>query len=61
MRGLVGVFVSITTIPAAANIGVALAARDRAQMVGASVQLVVNVVSLLVAGTITLELRRLRR
>lgn len=61
-RGLVGVFVSVTTIPAAANIGVALAARNRHEMVGAAVQLAVNVVSLIVAGSITLEIRhRLRR
>jgi uncharacterized hydrophobic protein (TIGR00271 family) len=57
-RGLVGVFVSITTIPAAANIGVASAAHDRQQLIGASVQLVMNVVMLLITGTITLEIRR---
>jgi uncharacterized hydrophobic protein (TIGR00271 family) len=57
-RGLVGVFVSITTIPAAANIGVALADRDWADMAGAAVQLTVNVASLIVAGTITLAIRR---
>jgi uncharacterized hydrophobic protein (TIGR00271 family) len=56
-RGLVGVFVSITTIPAAANIGVAAAARDGAELAGAGVQLLVNVASLLVAGTVTLVLR----
>jgi uncharacterized hydrophobic protein (TIGR00271 family) len=57
-RGLVGVFVSITTIPAAANIGVAVVARDWTELRGASVQLLANVVSLLVAGTLTLEARR---
>jgi len=57
-RGLVGVFVSITTIPAAANIGVASAAHDRNQLIGASVQLVMNVVMLLITGTVTLEVRR---
>jgi len=57
-RGLVGVFVSITTIPAAANMGVALAGRDHAELLGASVQLAVNVASLLVAGAATLEVRR---
>lgn len=61
-RGLVGVFVSITTIPAAANIGVALADRDWTEMRGAAVQLAANVVSLVLAGTLTLELRhRVRR
>jgi uncharacterized hydrophobic protein (TIGR00271 family) len=56
-RGLVGVFVSITTIPAAANIGVAVAARDPGELAGAAVQLLANVASLLVAGTVTLALR----
>jgi uncharacterized hydrophobic protein (TIGR00271 family) len=56
-RGLVGVFVSITTIPAAANIGVAFAAQNWSQMGGAAVQLIVNLVSLLVASTLTLEIR----
>lgn len=56
-RGLVGVFVSVTTIPAAANIGVALTDRDPAEMRGAAVQLAVNVLALLVAGTVTLVVR----
>jgi uncharacterized hydrophobic protein (TIGR00271 family) len=56
-RGLVGVFVSITTIPAAANIGVAVAARSWSQMTGATVQLLVNLLSLLVASTVTLLVR----
>lgn len=57
-RGLVGVFVSITTIPAAANIGVALADSNGPELTGAAIQLVVNVASLLVAGVITLGIRR---
>lgn len=56
-RGIVGVFVSITTIPAAANMGVALSAGDRAEFAGAAVQLAVNVCSLLLAGTLTLLIR----
>lgn len=57
-RGLVGVFVSITTIPAAANIGVAFASNDWDELAGAAVQLLVNIISLLVAGTFTLGVRR---
>jgi len=57
-RGLVGVFVSITTIPAAANMGVALARSDWSELGGAAVQLLVNIISLLVAGTLTLGVRR---
>lgn len=60
-RGLVGVFVSITTIPAAANIGVAMVARDLETMAGSASQLGVNVASLIVAGTLTLGVRRLAR
>ncbi len=61
-RGLVGVFVSVTTIPAAANIGVAFGAGDWHDMLGAAVQLLVNVTTVLIAGAITLEIRhRLRR
>lgn len=56
-RGLVGVFVSVTTIPAAANIGVAVAARDGSELAGATVQLLVNVAGLLVAGAVTLAVR----
>jgi len=56
-RGLVGVFVSITTVPAAANIGVALAETEWHELWGAAVQLLVNVLSLLVAGVLTLEAR----
>jgi len=57
-RGLVGVFVSITTIPAAANMGVALASSNWEELGGAAVQLLFNIASLLVAGTITLGIRR---
>ena len=57
-RGLVGVFVSVTTIPAAANIGVGLAAGDASDFTGSAVQLAVNVTSLLLAGTVTLAVRR---
>lgn len=56
-RGLVGVFVSVTTIPAAANIGVAVADRDLTELVGAAVQLLANVSGLLLAGAVTLALR----
>ena len=56
-RGLVGVFVSITTIPAAANIGVAIASRDPDEALGAALMLLVNVTALIVAGTVTLGVR----
>ena len=51
---LVGVLVSVTTIPAAANIGVAAAYREWVEVIGAAVQLGMNVAGLLVAGVATL-------
>ena len=51
---LVGVAISVTTVPAAANAAVALSYGDYAQMWGSSQQLVVNLVGILLAGTLTL-------
>ena len=55
---LVGVLISITTIPAAANIGVAAAYTDWATAWGATVQLGLNLISIFVAGLLTLLLQR---
>ena len=55
---LVGVAISITTIPAAADIGLSLAYRDWDSFTGSSVQLAVNIAGLLVATTVTLALQR---
>lgn len=54
---LVGVAVSVTTVPAAADVGVAAAAGDWSQAGGALLQLGINVTALLVAGIATLGLR----
>lgn len=54
---LVGVAVSVTTVPAAADIGVATAAGDWSQASGALIQLAINVTALVLAGTVTLGLR----
>lgn len=56
--GLVGVAVSVTTIPAAADVGVAAAAGRWSECGGAAAQLAVNLVALVVAGVATLELRK---
>jgi uncharacterized hydrophobic protein (TIGR00271 family) len=56
---LIGVFISVTTIPAAANIGVASAYRDSAELRGASLQLLINLTTMIVAGLATLALQRL--
>ena len=57
---LVGVAVSITTIPAAADIGLALSYGDWASVEGAAGQLALNIVSLLVAATLMLGFQRRR-
>ena len=55
---LIGVLISVTTIPAAANIGVAAAYLDWTTAWGASRQLILNIVSILLAGLLTLLLQR---
>jgi uncharacterized hydrophobic protein (TIGR00271 family) len=55
---LVGVLISVTTIPAAANIGVAAAYEDWSTMGGAALQLVINLFFIFLAGLITLTIQR---
>jgi uncharacterized hydrophobic protein (TIGR00271 family) len=55
---LVGVLISVTTIPAAANIGVAFAYEDWESWRGSQAQLAINVVAILAAGTLTLWIQR---
>ncbi|WP_230686320.1 DUF389 domain-containing protein [Catellatospora vulcania] len=55
---LLGVFVSVTTIPAAADIGVALAASSPAQARGSLWQLLLNITLLIVVGFATLRAQR---
>ncbi len=55
---LVGVLVSVTTIPAAANIAVAATYRDWGEVMGASAQLAINLISIVLAGVITLFIQR---
>lgn len=56
---LIGVLISVTTIPAAANIGVAAALGDGAEWVGAMGQLSLNLSAIVLAGVGTLFLQRL--
>jgi uncharacterized hydrophobic protein (TIGR00271 family) len=56
---LIGVLISVTTIPAAANIGVAAAYDDRAGWTGSLEQLAINLGSILIAGTTVLAVQRL--
>ncbi|MFD1722703.1 DUF389 domain-containing protein [Amnibacterium endophyticum] len=56
---IVGVFISVTTIPAAANTGAALVAGLPGEALGAAVQLVVNIACILVSAVAVLLLQRL--
>jgi uncharacterized hydrophobic protein (TIGR00271 family) len=56
---LVGVLVSVTTIPAAANIGVAAAFTEWGEWGGAMLQLGLNLSAIMLAGMATLYLQRL--
>jgi len=51
---LIGVLVSVTTIPAIGNMGAAAAFGEWAEVAGAAVQLLVNVTGLVAAGSVTL-------
>ena len=51
---LIGVLISITTIPAAANVGVAVAYGDWGEAAGAAVHLGINVAALLGSGLVVL-------
>ncbi len=55
---LVGVLVSITTIPALANMGVATAYHDWGEVRGATLQLAANVASIIAAGIVTLVIQQ---
>jgi uncharacterized hydrophobic protein (TIGR00271 family) len=56
---LIGVLISVTTIPAAANIGVAAAYGDGGEWLGAIGQLSLNLAAILLAGIGTLYVQRL--
>jgi hypothetical protein len=64
---LIGVLISVTTIPAAANIGVTAAYGDWEHFGGSAAQLAINLAAILLAGSAVLTfqrvlyLRRLRR
>jgi uncharacterized hydrophobic protein (TIGR00271 family) len=55
---LIGVLISVTTIPAAANVGVAAAYADWASFRGSLGQLGLNLAGILVAGTATLLIQK---
>jgi uncharacterized hydrophobic protein (TIGR00271 family) len=55
---LIGVLISVTTIPAAANIGIAAAYGDAESWAGSMGQLAINILAILGAGTATLIIQR---
>ncbi|HEX2415420.1 MAG TPA: DUF389 domain-containing protein [Thermoleophilaceae bacterium] len=55
---LIGVLISVTTIPAAANIAVGIAYGEWGEAGGAAAQLVVNLTSITMAGVVTLFVQR---
>lgn len=55
---LIGVLISVTTIPAASNIGVAAAYGDGAAWAGSMRQLALNVAAIVLAGVLTLGVQR---
>jgi uncharacterized hydrophobic protein (TIGR00271 family) len=58
-NALVGVFISVTTVPAAGNLALAIALWVPHEMVGAAAQLGINLTGMVVAGVITLVVQRL--
>jgi uncharacterized hydrophobic protein (TIGR00271 family) len=55
---LIGVLISVTTIPAASNVGVAAAYGDWNEAGGAAAQLAINLAAIVLAGVITLFVQR---
>ena len=56
--GLAGVFISVTTVPAAGNVGIGLALGIGHEVRGSTVQLLVNLAGMAVAGYLTLLLQQ---
>ncbi|MFC5832978.1 DUF389 domain-containing protein [Nonomuraea insulae] len=55
---LIGVFISVTTVPAAGYAAVALALNDWNEVAGSISQLAVNILGMVIAGTLTLLVQR---
>ncbi|WP_040814335.1 DUF389 domain-containing protein [Nocardia concava] len=56
--GLAGVFISVTTVPAAGNIALGVAVADGATVWGSTAQLLVNLVGMALAGWATLAFQQ---
>jgi hypothetical protein len=53
-NALVGVFISVTTVPAAGDLALSMAVWDSRQILGSLAQLLVNLAGMTVAGVTTL-------
>lgn len=56
--GLSGVFISVTTVPAAGNIALGIALGDWTEVSGSAVQLLVNLAGMALAGALVLALQQ---
>ena len=59
ITALIGVFISVTTIPAAADIALSLAYSSWTQARGSAFQLLLNVAVLIVVGALVLRVQRI--
>lgn len=57
--GLTGVFISVTTIPASGNVALGLAFQAWDEVLGSTLQLVVNITGMALSGWLTLTLQQL--
>lgn len=55
---MVGVFISVTTVPAAGNLALGLAILDRGEIAGSAAQLGMNIAGMVTAGVVTLVVQR---
>ncbi len=58
-NALVGVFISVTTVPAAGNLALALALGDVDELVGSAEQLAINLAGMVGAGVVVVLVQRL--
>lgn len=56
--GIIGVFISVTTIPASGNIAVGIVFARWDEVLGSALQLGINLAGMAIAGWITLALRQ---
>lgn len=57
-NALVGVFISVTTVPAAGNLALAIALWAPDEIAGAAAQLAINLSGMVIAGTLLLTIQR---